>query len=85
MQLFGLIWSGPSAHYWQLFTEGLFRGRRDGATIIKKTLLDQLSYGPLCNALYMTYVALVVEGASHPWRFQSFTVQHAMGTSPRLP
>ena len=63
MQLFGLIWSGPSAHFWQFFTERLFRGKRDGATIIKKTLLDQLSYGPLCNAMYMAYVALVVEGA----------------------
>ena len=63
MQLFGLMWSGPSAHFWQHFTERLFRGKRDGATIIKKTLLDQLSYGPLCNAMYMAYVALVVEGA----------------------
>ena len=62
VQVFGLVWSGPSAHYWQQLTERFFSGKRDGSTVIVRILLDQLTYGPLCTALYMGFVALVVEG-----------------------
>lgn len=62
LQVFGLVWSGPANHYWQAFLERVFRGKRDAATLCKKVLLDQLSYGPLNNALLMIYIAFIVEG-----------------------
>ncbi len=63
LQVFGLVWSGPANHYWQAFLEQVFRGRRDAATLCKKVLLDQLTYGPFSNILLMSYIALIVEGA----------------------
>lgn len=36
MALFGLIWSGPSNHYWQKFTNQLFRGKKDAASVAQK-------------------------------------------------
>ena len=36
MALFGLIWSGPSNHYWQKFTNQLFKGKKDAASVIQK-------------------------------------------------
>ncbi|KAK9909772.1 hypothetical protein WJX75_007242 [Coccomyxa subellipsoidea] len=67
LAVFGLVWSGPANHYWQAFLERLFRGKRDAATLCKKVLLDQLSYGPLNNVLLMSYITLIVEGRS--WDF----------------
>ncbi|CAK0760882.1 hypothetical protein CVIRNUC_002809 [Coccomyxa viridis] len=64
MALFGLVWSGPSMHFWQQLQERIFKGRRDTATLIKRVLLDQLTFGPLSNAVFMSYIALVVEGRS---------------------
>jgi len=36
--------------------------------MLLQVLLDQLTFGPLCNAIFMSYIALVVEGKawSHP-------------------
>lgn len=36
VQAFGLIWGGPSNHYWQKFLEKFFKGKRDGATLVQK-------------------------------------------------
>ena len=36
MALFGLIWSGPSNHYWQKFTNQLFKGKKDAASVVQK-------------------------------------------------
>lgn len=33
---FGLVWSGPSAHYWEMFMEWLFSGESDGFTMFRK-------------------------------------------------
>ena len=30
--------------------------------MLLQVLLDQLTFGPLCNAIFMSYIALVVEG-----------------------
>ncbi len=30
-----------------------------------QVLLDQLTFGPFCNAIFMSYIALVVEGEAH--------------------
>jgi hypothetical protein len=30
---------------------------------VMQVLMDQLSYGPACNLLMMSYIALVIEGA----------------------
>ncbi|BDA42748.1 Peroxisomal membrane protein PMP22 [Coccomyxa sp. Obi] len=67
LAVFGLVWSGPANHYWQAFLERVFRGKRDAATLCKKVLLDQLTYGPFNNILFMSYIALIVEGRS--WEF----------------
>mmetsp|Transcript_71212 Transcript_71212/g.225089 ORF Transcript_71212/g.225089 Transcript_71212/m.225089 type:complete len:186 (+) Transcript_71212:205-762(+) len=61
MGLFGLLWSGPSMHFWQNFMERTFRGKKDGTTVIRKTVFDQLTYGPMCNVLFMSWITLVVE------------------------
>lgn len=47
---YGAIYSGPSSHYWQRFMEHLFSGKKDMRTVLQKVLVDQLSYGPLCNS-----------------------------------
>lgn len=62
-QLFGLVWSGPSNHYWQQFLERTFKGRKDAATVVEKVIVDQLVYGPLCNVLLLSYISLLIEGA----------------------
>ena len=72
-QVFGLVWSGPSNHYWQQFLERTFKGRRDAATVVEKVIVDQLVYGPLCNILLISYISMVVEGA----HVSKFCVRHA--------
>ncbi|GLC34883.1 hypothetical protein PLESTB_001174100 [Pleodorina starrii] len=61
---FGAIYSGPSAHYWQKFMEHLFAGKKDFQTVLKKVVVDQLTYGPVCNVLFMSFATLVLEGKS---------------------
>lgn len=62
--LYGAVWAGPASHYWQQILEKLFPNKKDPLRSVKKTLLDQLTFGPWCNALFMSYMALVVEGRS---------------------
>lgn len=74
ISLFGFLWTGPSNHFWQLLLESLFQGaatnsqetRKRSWTASKKVLLDQLTYGPLNNVLFMIFMAKVIEGRS--WR-----------------
>lgn len=39
LQLYGLVWSGPSLHYWQQLQERIFRGKRDNASLVKRVWL----------------------------------------------
>ena len=66
MAAFGLLWGGPSIHYWQRFMEEVaFRGARPGfGTVLVKTVLDQATYGPVQNLAFMSFIALAVEGKS---------------------
>lgn len=65
--LLGLIWSGPSAHYWQAFLQRAVPPPPAGAppeqaaaALLKKVALDQLTYGPACNLVFMAYTTLFV-------------------------
>lgn len=62
--LYGLLWTGPSNHYWQLLLEHLFPDRTDPFRPAKKVTLDQLTYGPLNNIMFMSYISMVVENKS---------------------
>lgn len=62
--VYGLVWNGPSAHYWQKFIEWLFKGKSDLNTVLKKVVFDQCTYGPVCNVLFMSFATLVLEGKS---------------------
>ncbi|PRW20594.1 Peroxisomal membrane PMP22 [Chlorella sorokiniana] len=63
--LYGFLWGGPSAHFWQQFLAGALPNRkRDSSVTAKRVLLDQLSYGPVQNAAFMVFMAKVVEGRS---------------------
>eukprot|EP00891_Asterochloris_glomerata_P007800 jgi/Astpho2/7800/Aster-06091 len=64
MALFGLVYGGPSNHYWQDFTNKMLKGRKDNASVVKKLLLDNLVFSPVYNVLMMTYISAVVEGRS---------------------
>eukprot|EP00798_Chlamydomonas_sp_ICE-L_P010234 gene10234-8151_t len=64
MALYGLIWSSPSAHYWQKFMDMFFQGKSDVNTVAKKVVLDQLTFGPLSNFMFMSFATLVLEGQS---------------------
>jgi peroxisomal membrane protein 2 len=70
MALLGLVWSGPSAHYWQDFLQRAVpqpgagaSPERAAAALLKKVALDQFTYGPACNLVFMAYTTLVVAGA----------------------
>jgi len=63
MFAFGLLFAGPSAHYWNLWIEEVFKGAPASAlTAVKKVFLDQVTYGPLCNFAAMAFIGLLVEG-----------------------
>ncbi|GFR48060.1 hypothetical protein Agub_g9895 [Astrephomene gubernaculifera] len=59
---FGFLYTGPSAHYWQKFMELLCSGKTDVKTVTLKVLIDQLTYGPVCNMLFMLFAAVAMEG-----------------------
>ncbi|KXZ53212.1 hypothetical protein GPECTOR_7g1105 [Gonium pectorale] len=42
--------------------EWLFSGKKDFQSVLLKVLIDQLTYGPVCNILFMSFAALVLEG-----------------------
>jgi hypothetical protein len=70
ISLFGFLWTGPSNHFWQLLLESIFPSTQaqDSDKIswrpAKKVLLDQLTYGPLNNILFMMFMAKLIEGRS---------------------
>ncbi|KDD75157.1 hypothetical protein H632_c837p0 [Helicosporidium sp. ATCC 50920] len=60
--LYGLVWAGPMAHWWQQALERMFPNKDDPMRPAKKVLLDQLSYGPVQNFIFLSFMARVVEG-----------------------
>lgn len=59
---YGLIWIGPSNHYWHGFLETLIpMSKSTGYRSVKKVLVDQLIYGPLNNVLMLLFMARVVD------------------------
>ncbi|EFN52473.1 hypothetical protein CHLNCDRAFT_138820 [Chlorella variabilis] len=64
MALYGFLWAGPSSHFWQHILENMFPDKSDALRSVKKVLVDQLAYGPVQNALFMAFLASVVEGRS---------------------
>lgn len=65
LALYGGIWGGPSNHYWQGMLDRIFPSKKDPLRPVKKVLLDQLTYGPLNNVLFMLFISKVVEGRSN--------------------
>ena len=59
--LYGLLWVGPSNHFWQLILEKIFPPKLDPLRPAKKVAFDQLTYGPLNNVLFMTFIARMVD------------------------
>ena len=62
--LFGLVWAGPSCHYWQNALEKIVPRRMresKGSWAIRKTVVDQLAYGPVANAVFLCFMGGVVE------------------------
>lgn len=62
--LFGLVWAGPSCHYWQNALEKIVPRRMresKGSWAIRKTVVDQLAYGPIANAVFLCFMGGVVE------------------------
>ena len=62
--LYGCVYSGPCAHYWQIALEKLFPNKDDPLRVLKKVVVDQLVYSPVQNMVVLTYLAKVVEGLS---------------------
>lgn len=60
---FGFLWSGPSAHYWQAWLQRKFP-KLDDTSVLQKVVLDQATYGPVCNLVLMSFLALIVDGRS---------------------
>lgn len=76
---FGFLWSGPSAHYWQGWLQKRFP-KQDDASAVKKVVVDQVTYGPICNLALMSFLALIVDGRSlkftrHKLRTDFWSVQ----------
>ncbi|GBG61840.1 hypothetical protein CBR_g23796 [Chara braunii] len=62
MALYGLLWVGPTGHYWHEVCESFFSKRRDNATVIRKVAVEQLTYGPVQNVSMMIYLGLIIKG-----------------------
>lgn len=60
---FGFFWSGPSNHFWQGFLQRMFPKQTD-SNLVRKVVIDQITYGPVCNLALMSFLALVVDGRS---------------------
>lgn len=71
--LYGLIWTGPSNHYWQLFLERLFPTKNDPLRPAKKVAFEQLTFGPLNTIVFMVYISMIVEGRS--WNATSLKIR----------
>jgi len=75
---FGMLWVGPSSHYWQSKLERLVpagissknKNRQarssspDSKRAVMKTIIDQLVYGPMANLIFLSFIAKAVEGKS---------------------
>jgi len=64
MALLGLVWGGPSAHFWQAWLHRALPPPAAGsgqaaalANALAKVAVDQLTYGPLCNLVFMAYTS----------------------------
>lgn len=64
--LYGLLWIGPSNHYWHSWLERNVAWGTQSISwrAIKKVCVDQLTYGPLNNILMIFFIAKIVEGRS---------------------
>lgn len=63
MALFGLIWAGPSNHFWQQWLERFVKKEQETSgglmRVLKKVAMDQLVYGPIANLVFMTLTSKV--------------------------
>eukprot|EP00250_Pteridium_aquilinum_P028416 c37115_g1_i1 orf=119-697(+) len=71
---YGLLYAGPFGHFFHKLMDRIFKpkkgaanGGADGATIVKKVVLEQALSGPWNNFIYMLYFGLILEG--RPWSF----------------
>ncbi|KAL3521966.1 hypothetical protein ACH5RR_014800 [Cinchona calisaya] len=63
--IFGAAYLGPLGHYFHMFLDKLFKGKKDTKTVAKKVVVEQLTISPLNNMIFMIYYGLVIEG--RPW------------------
>lgn len=59
---YGLLWNGPSAHFWQKLMEHVFKGKSDMGTVLKKVQLDTIR----CICLRST-ISLLAACCRLPW------------------
>ena len=66
--LYGLLWTGPTLHAWQRHMEARFPpspSRRTPAEMaLLKAAYDQVTWGPLQNLAFQTFLALSIERVS---------------------
>ncbi len=63
--LFGLLWVGPSSHFWQNALEKLIPRRpreTRGAWALRKMLCDQLCFGPVGNVVFISFIGYAIQG-----------------------
>ncbi|KAL2495412.1 Peroxisomal membrane protein PMP22 [Forsythia ovata] len=63
--IFGAAYLGPFGHFFHIFLDKIFKGKKDKKTVAKKVVLEQLTSSPWNNMLFMIYYGFVVEG--RPW------------------
>lgn len=64
MALLGAVWGGPSAHFFYKALDAIASpiDGRGLLTLAVKTLVDQLTYGPACTAVFLSWISAVKEG-----------------------
>ncbi len=63
--LFGLLWVGPSSHFWQNALERLIPRRpreTRGSWALRKMLCDQLCFGPVGNVVFISFIGCAIQG-----------------------
>ncbi|CAI9092603.1 OLC1v1027890C1 [Oldenlandia corymbosa var. corymbosa] len=60
--LLGALYLGPVGHFFHLFLDKLFKGKKDTKTVAKKVVLEQVTISPLNNLMFMIYFGLAIEG-----------------------
>eukprot|EP00751_Fragilariopsis_kerguelensis_P006283 CAMPEP_0170785624 /NCGR_PEP_ID=MMETSP0733-20121128/17054_1 /TAXON_ID=186038 /ORGANISM="Fragilariopsis kerguelensis, Strain L26-C5" /LENGTH=234 /DNA_ID=CAMNT_0011131187 /DNA_START=151 /DNA_END=855 /DNA_ORIENTATION=+ len=58
LSAFGLLYHGPSGHYFYNWLDKMIPGK-DGASIAKKILIDQVAWCPIFMTVFFTYLGLV--------------------------